>query len=141
MAKLTAYRCDRCDEWVEETDVTHAVTLLKGKRTGRYVEDLCDPCAEKAVPSETKPAPEPTRITLPPAGPRRKQVKRNPEEVAAALRQGRDLLGEGKTLENVYAALGVSESTWKRWTRLADSLSASRSASARDMGRSEAISP
>jgi hypothetical protein len=113
--KLSAYRCDRCGEWVEELKVTHALVNLKGRRTGRYVQDLCEACTEKVMPSETEPAIE-THITLPTVGTPRGR-KRNPEEVAEALAVGRAMLADGKSVSDVRSHLGVSVATWNRWMR------------------------
>lgn len=125
--KLTAYRCDRCGEWVEELKVTHALVNLKGKRNGRYLQDLCEGCTEKVIPSDTEPAAE-TRITLP-SGNRDSRRRRNPEQIAEALQVGRAMLAAGKSLQELCVRLVINERTWSRWERQAALVSASRSAS------------
>lgn len=114
--KVNAYRCDRCEAWVEEVNVTHAVTVLKGRRTGRHAEDLCESCAEKVLPSDAEPA-------------RQRGPRRNAEQIAEALQTGGQMLSEGASLEEVCAMLNILPSTWKHWLRRPTTVSASRSAS------------
>lgn len=41
--------------------------------------------------------------------------RHTPEQVIRKLREGEKLLGEGKTLAEVYKHLEISEQSWNRW--------------------------
>jgi len=48
-------------------------------------------------------------------GPQRETTRHTPEQVIRKLAEGENLLGEGKTLEEVARHLEITESTWHRW--------------------------
>lgn len=127
--KVNAYRCDRCNEWVDEDGVTHGVIDLKGRVTAKYKVDLCLGCAEKEEPKDVEPEPTATRTVLPRVEAPTGRYRRNPEQVAEALKIGTAMLADDRPLTAVLARLEITESTWKRWNEKVLAASASRSAS------------
>jgi hypothetical protein len=130
MTKLNAYRCDRCQGWVEEQDNTDALIVLKGKTVGRYRRDLCPPCIEKLELGEPDQAPVTTTVV---PQPRIRRPRFSPEEKAAKVKEGRRLLAEGVDLDAMLGKLEISPSSWNRWN--SEFVSASLSASAADPDR------
>lgn len=124
MTKLNAYRCDRCQGWVEEKDNTDALIVLKGKTAGRFRRDLCPPCVEKLELGEPDQVPV-TTTAIPQS---QKGIHHHsPEERALKVKKGRSLLQNGMSLEDVFSGLKITRSTWDRWNSEFDSASLSAS--------------
>lgn len=115
--KVDVYRCDRCKQYTEEENTTHAITTLRGARTGRYLEDLCPTCVEKFISTSDA---EAARSALPTVYSRKRAGKRTPEEIAECLQTGKTLLEEGKDVDAVAAHFGIQPTTWYRWKIRAD---------------------
>ena len=49
-----------------------------------------------------------------------KRKKHTPEQIVKKLRQGREILGSGKSLGEVCRQLEISEATYHRWTKQYD---------------------
>jgi hypothetical protein len=131
MTKLNAYRCDRCQGWIEEKDNTDALIVLNGKTVGRFRRDLCPPCIEKLELGEPDEVPTPAAQVLPST--RRQRQHTTPEEKVALVRRGKQLLDNGMTRKAVAESLGIGLSTWNAWYRTV--VSASLSASGADPDR------